>query len=93
MKNLGFFKKGEGGKFVEERHPYLGGKLPVNVSVGLKSHGHPTGTTGAAQVVELSWQLRNEAEDPKRQVAGADIGLQHNVGGTGPQVSCEHTNK
>ncbi|MHA1709048.1 MAG: thiolase domain-containing protein [Candidatus Baldrarchaeia archaeon] len=86
--DLGFCKKGEGGKFIEEGIPYLGGKLPVNPSGGLKSHGHPIGATGTAQIVEIFWQLRNEAG--KRQVEGAEIGLQHNIGGAGPQVSCVH---
>lgn len=84
--DLGFCKKGEGGKFIEEGHPYLGGKKPINPSGGLKCHGHPIGATGAAQIVEVFWQLRNEAG--KRQVDNAEIGLQHNIGGAGPQVSC-----
>lgn len=84
--DLGFCKKGEGGKFIEDMHPYIGGKMPVNPSGGLKSHGHPIGATGNAQIVELFWHLRNEAG--KRQVKGAEIGLQHNIGGVGPQVSC-----
>lgn len=84
--DLGFCKKGEGGRFIEDQHPHIGGKIPVNPSGGLKSHGHPVGATGNAQLVELFWQLRNEAGE--RQVDGAEIGLQHNIGGMGPQVSC-----
>jgi len=83
----GFCKKGEGGKFIEEGIPYLGaGKPVVNPSGGLKSHGHPIGATGIAQIVELFWQLRNEAGE--RQVKDSHIGLQQNVGGAGPQVCC-----
>ena len=70
---------------------YIGGKTPCNISGGLKSHGHPIGATGVAQIVELFWQLRNETpSDPKgkRQVPNAEIGLQQNIGGAGPQVSC-----
>nr|MDO8133650.1 thiolase domain-containing protein [Candidatus Njordarchaeum guaymaensis] len=91
--DLGFCKKGEGGKFIDEGNPYIGGSKPINPSGGLKSHGHPVGATGAAQLVELFLQLRNEAGS--RQVQGAEIGLQHNIGGSGPQVSCVHilTNK
>ncbi len=100
--DLGFCKKGEAKTFVENQEMYIGGKHPVNVSGGLKSHGHPIGTTGVAQIVELFWQLRNEAggspkgagglavSDPsgKRQIPNAEIGLQQNIGGAGPQVSC-----
>jgi acetyl-CoA C-acetyltransferase len=80
--DLGFCKKGEGGKFVQEGQSEIGGKVPVNVSGGLKAKGHPTGATGVAQICELVWQLKNEVES-NRQVPNAEIGLSHNVGGTG----------
>lgn len=86
--DLGFCKPGEGPKFIEDQEPYIGGKTPCNISGGLKSHGHPVGATGNAQIVELFWQLRNEAPGKGRQVPDAEIGLQHNIGGIGPQVSC-----
>ena len=89
--DLGFCKKGEAKTFVENKEMYIGGKTPCNISGGLKSHGHPIGATGVAQIVELFWQLRNETpSDPKgkRQVPNAEIGLQQNIGGAGPQVSC-----
>jgi acetyl-CoA C-acetyltransferase len=79
--DLGFCKKGEGGKFIEERQSYIGGKVAVNVDGGLKSKGHPIGSTGVSMTVEIAKQLRGEAG--KRQVPGADIGLTHNVGGIG----------
>ena len=78
---LGFFKIGEGGKGVEEGETQKDGRIPINVSGGLKAKGHPVGATGVAQVVELVEQLRGEAG--KRQVSGAEIGLAHNVGGSG----------
>lgn len=56
----------------------LGGKYVINPSGGLTSKGHPLGATGLAQCSELCWQLRGEAD--KRQVAGAKLALQHNVG-------------
>ncbi len=59
----------------------MGGELPVNTSGGLKSKGHPIGATGAGQVVEAYEQLTGRAGD--RQVADADRGLTHNVGGSG----------
>jgi acetyl-CoA acetyltransferase len=76
---LGFCPKGEGGVFAEEGHSALGGKLPINPSGGLESKGHPVGATGAAQIVELVWQLRGEAEG--RQVENARIALAENGGG------------
>lgn len=79
--DLGFCKKGEGGKFIEEGQSYIGGKVPVNVDGGLKSKGHPLGATGVSMTVEITKQLRGEAD--KRQVSGAEIGLTHNVGETG----------
>ena len=79
--DLGFCKKGVGGKFIEDKQSYLGGKHPVNVDGGLKAKGHPIGATGASQMTEIVKQLRGEAG--KRQVDNADIGLNHNVGGIG----------
>jgi acetyl-CoA C-acetyltransferase len=79
--DLGFCKKGEGGKLIEERQTYIGGKIPVNVDGGLKAKGHPIGATGVSMTYEIAKQLRGEAGD--RQVPGADIGLTHNVGGIG----------
>ena len=76
---LGFCPKGEGGIFAEQGHSALGGKLPINPSGGLESKGHPVGATGAAQLVELVWQLRGEATG--RQVENARIALAENGGG------------
>lgn len=81
IEDIGFVKKGEGGKFEEDGQTYIGGKHPVNVDGGLKSKGHPVGATGASQTVEIVKQVRGECG--KRQVEGADIGLTHNVGGIG----------
>jgi acetyl-CoA C-acetyltransferase len=81
IEDLGFCRKGEGGKMTEEGQTNLGGKVVVNPSGGLKGKGHPVGATGIAQAVEIVLQLRGEAG--KRQVEGAEIGLTHNVGGTG----------
>ncbi|MFH0811795.1 MAG: thiolase domain-containing protein [Pseudomonadota bacterium] len=85
--DLGFCKKGEGGKMIEEKQTYIGGKIPVNVDGGLKSKGHPVGATGVSMVYEITKQLRGEAGE--RQVKGAKIGLTHNVGGSG-QVAAVH---
>jgi acetyl-CoA C-acetyltransferase len=79
--DLGFCKKGGGGKFIADRQSYIGGKVAVNVDGGLKAKGHPIGATGVSQTYEIAKQLRGEAGE--RQVPGADIGLTHNVGGIG----------
>lgn len=76
---LGLCEPGAGGKFAESGASSLGGRLPVNVSGGLISKGHPLGATGVAQVAELTWQLRGEAGE--RQVHGARRGLAHTIGG------------
>jgi len=79
--DLGFCKPGKGGSLVEEGATEIGGKIPVNTSGGLKSKGHPVGATGVGQAYEIYLQLTGQAE--KRQVEGAEIGLSHNVGGSG----------
>ncbi|RME92287.1 MAG: acetyl-CoA acetyltransferase, partial [Candidatus Hydrogenedentota bacterium] len=87
IEDLGFVEKGKGGPFTEEGHTRLGGKLPVNTSGGLSAKGHPIGCTGTGQIVEMTFQLRDEAED--RQVKGAEFALTHVLGGPGA-VSTVH---
>ena len=79
--DLGFFKKGDGGKAALDGKTALNGEIPINTSGGLKACGHPVGATGVKQAVEAVWQLRGEAEG--RQIKDAHIGLTHNVGGSG----------
>ena len=81
LEDLGFFKKGEGGKAVQDNQTYLNSKISINTSGGLKACGHPVGATGIKQIAELAMQLRNEANG--RQVSGAEVGMAHNVGGSG----------
>ncbi len=81
IEDLGFIKKGEGGKAIDNNITTLEGYLPINTSGGLKAKGHPVGATGVAQIVEIVLQLRGDAD--KRQVKDARIGLAHNVGGSG----------
>mgnify|MGYP005631992149 CR=1 FL=1 len=76
--DLGFCKKGEGGKLIEEGETEIGGRIPVNPCGGLLAKGHPVGATGVAQICEIVWQLRGEAG--KRQVKNAEIGLAHCMG-------------
>ena len=79
---LGFCPLGEGGAFAEAGHSTLGGKLPINVSGGLESQGHPIGATGVRQVVEIYWHLTKDPRVGKRLVEGAKVGLTHNSGGS-----------
>ncbi|MCJ7721769.1 thiolase domain-containing protein [Candidatus Bathyarchaeota archaeon] len=83
--DLGFCDSGKGGNLIQEGGTELGSKLPVNPSGGLKSKGHPVGATGTAQAYEIYLQLTGQAQ--KRQVNGAEIGLSHNVGGSGATAS------
>lgn len=81
---LGLCGEGEATKFVADGDNTYGGKFVVNPSGGLMSKGHPLGATGLAQCYELVNQLRGNAD--KRQVEGASIALQHNLGLGGAAV-------
>ncbi len=82
---LGFAEEGHGHELVEAEATTYGGEGPVvNPSGGLISKGHPLGATGLAQCSELTWQLRGDAD--KRQVKGAKVALQHNIGLGGAAV-------
>ena len=76
--NLGLGKAEDAGRMVDEGQTALGGRIPVNVSGGLLSKGHPLGATGIANIYEVSTHLRGEAGD--RQVEGARMGLTHVIG-------------
>jgi acetyl-CoA acetyltransferase len=76
--NLGLCEDGEAGRLIDEGEAALGGRIPVNVSGGLLSKGHPLGATGIANIYEVSTHLRGEAD--KRQVENARLGLTHVVG-------------
>lgn len=81
IEDLGFFPKGQGGKATEEGKTKLNAELSVNTSGGLKGCGHPVGATGVKQAVEICWQLRGQGE--ARQVKDCEVGMTHNVGGSG----------
>ncbi len=76
--NLGLCKDGEAGRLIDEKETYLGGRIPVNVSGGLLSKGHPIGATGVANVYEVTTHLRGEAG--ARQVENAKVGLAQVIG-------------
>jgi len=76
--NLGLCGDGEAGRLIDEGEVELGGRIPVNVSGGLLSKGHPLGATGIANIYEVCTHLRGEAGD--RQVKDAKIGMTHVIG-------------
>ncbi len=76
--NLGLCGEGEAGRLIDDGDTAHGGRIPVNVSGGLLSKGHPLGATGIANIYEITTHLRGEAG--ARQVEGARIGLTHVVG-------------
>ncbi len=77
--NLGICKEGEAGHMIDSGATALGGRIPVNVSGGLLSKGHPLGATGIANLYEISLHLRERAGE--RQVKGARLGMTHVCGG------------
>lgn len=81
IEDLGFVPKGEGGPATLDGVTSIDGEFAVNPSGGLKAKGHPVGATGVGQIVEITLQLREEAGET--QVKNAEIGLTHNIGGSG----------
>jgi acetyl-CoA C-acetyltransferase len=79
--DLGFCEPGEAKEMIRSGRTERTGDIPVNVSGGLLSCGHPVGATGIRMVVEVVRHLRGQAGE--RQVPGARVGLTHNIGGPG----------
>ncbi len=76
--NLGLCEEGGAVDFFNSGAPWRDGRLPVNVSGGLQSKGHPIAATGIANIWEVCQHLRGEAGP--RQIAGAKVGLAHVIG-------------
>ncbi len=85
--SLGFAEFGKGCDLWEAGETKIGGKIPINISGGLKSKGHPIGATGVSQVYEVTKQLRGDLVDQGRQVEGAKVGLVDTLGGDGVIVN------
>jgi len=83
--DLGLCKRGEAKDMIRGKATRWGGEIPVNVSGGLLSCGHPVGATGVRMVVEVASHLRGTAGE--RQVKGAKRGVTHNIGGPGAIAS------
>ena len=83
VENLGFAAPGEGGELWENGHTGIDGRIPINVSGGLKAKGHPIGATGASQTCEIVRQIRGDLAETGRQVEKAETGLVDTLGGDG----------
>lgn len=90
---LGFFEYGKSGQAWEDGETRLGGKIPINISGGLKAKGHPIGATGVSQVYEVARQLRGDMAEQGRQVEGAKYGIVDTLGGDGVLLSLILTNQ
>jgi acetyl-CoA C-acetyltransferase len=84
--DLGLAEKGTGHRLALSGETGPGGRLPVNTSGGLQSCGHPIGASGVRMVIDVAEQLLGHCE-PERQVAGAELGLAHALGGPGSVAS------
>jgi acetyl-CoA C-acetyltransferase len=80
---LGFFEFGTAGEAWQRGETKIEGKIPINISGGLKAKGHPIGATGLSQLYYICKQLRNEMVDLGLQVEGAKTGLVDTLGGDG----------
>lgn len=91
--SLGFFDYGTAGTAWQLGETRIGGKIPINISGGLKAKGHPIGATGVSQVYEVARQLRGDMVEQGRQVEGARNGIIDTLGGDGVLVSMILTNQ
>ena len=71
IEDLGLCPPGKAGDFVKEGNASYGGKIPVNVSGGLKCFGHPIGATGCRMLVEISKQLQGRADGLRSRTPNA----------------------
>jgi len=81
--DLGLAKRGDGIEMIRNEETYIGGKVQVNLSGGLKAKGHPIGATGVSMAAELTKQLRGEVEKDRQALIKNGMALSHNVGGIG----------
>jgi acetyl-CoA C-acetyltransferase len=85
LESTGLFKEGEGIYSARDKNTYVDGNIPVNLSGGLKSRGHPVGATGAYQLCEITQILRGDF--PGKNLKNPQTGMTVNVGGTGAAVT------
>ena len=75
-------------EFTDKRAYYHDGEMPVNVSGGLKSFGHPIGASGTRETYEIYKQIQGKVEEPSRQIKNVRLGLSHNQGGHPGRFIC-----
>ena len=85
LENCGLLKEGEGIHSADDGRTYAEGDIPVSLSGGLKSRGHPVGATGAYQLCEITHQLRGDFDGIRAEKP--EVGMTVNVGGTGAAVT------
>ncbi|MHA1340489.1 MAG: thiolase C-terminal domain-containing protein [Promethearchaeota archaeon] len=83
LEDLGFYEPGKAAEAISNGETKRDGSLPINTSGGLKTKGHPVGTTGAAQAVEIFKQMRGRAERNRQVKKDIEKALTHNLGGSG----------
>lgn len=81
VESLGICEKGHAKEDIESGAWEQGGEIPINISGGLKSFGHPAGASGGREVYEFYKQFQGKAEEPSRQLKDVKLGLAHNQGG------------
>jgi len=81
VESLGICEKGRAKEDIEAGAWEQGGEIPINISGGLKSFGHPAGASGGREVYEFYKQFQGKAEEPSRQLKDVKLGLAHNQGG------------
>lgn len=85
---LGFCPKGQAKEDIDAGTFTQEGELPVNLSGGLKSFGHPIGASGCRETYEVYKQIQGKAEEPSRQLKDVQLGLVHNQGGLPGKFMC-----
>ena len=88
VESLGICEKGHAKEDVDAGAWTQEGEIPINISGGLKSFGHPVGASGCREAYEVYKQLQGKAQDPSRQLKNPSIGLVHNQGGIPGKFQC-----
>jgi acetyl-CoA C-acetyltransferase len=81
VESLGICEYGHAREDIDGGAWEQGGEIPVNISGGLKSFGHPPGASGGREVMEFYLQFQGRAQEPSRQLKDVKLGLAHNQGG------------
>ncbi len=88
VESMGLCPKGKAKEDIESGAWTQNGEIPVNLSGGLKSFGHPIGASGCREIFEIYKQIQGKAEDPSRQLKNVRMGLAHNQGGHPGKFMC-----